>query len=79
MSDLVSAASQLQRDHPTEFGDAEILAQVYGLFILAYASGALVGPAVAGLLKANVGWGAATSALAGACGLACLPVVLETI
>ena len=76
MADLVSATSQLKSQHPTEFGDSDAMAQVYVLFIFAYSTGALVGPAVAGLLKTHAGW--ATIALACACGVACVPIIAES-
>lgn len=78
MADLVVATTQLKQDHPELFGDSDPLAQVYGLFIFAYSSGALVGPAVAGVLKTHAGWGAAMIALAGACGVACVPIIAES-
>ena len=78
MADLVSATFQLKSQHPTEFGDSDALAQVHGLFIFAYSTGALVGPAVVGLLKTHAGWGAATIALACACGFACVPIIAES-
>jgi MFS family permease len=78
VADLVVATTQLKQDHLELFGDSDPLAQVYGLFIFAYSSGALVGPAVVGVLKTQVGWGAAMIALACACGVACVPIIAES-
>ena len=75
ISDLSAAAIDLKREHPREFGDSGALAQALGLYVFSYSCGSLVGPTAAGLIKARVGWGAATVILTCACAVACVPIV----
>ena len=75
LSDLTAAAADLKRDDPVGFGDSPALAQSFGLFICSFSCGALVGPILAGVLKARVGWGAAMLMLGLVCAFASVPVV----
>ena len=78
ISDLSAAATELKRDHPREFGDLGALSQAFGLFVFSYSCGSLAGPTIVGVIKAKADWGAATSVLASACALACVPIVSFT-
>ena len=78
-ADLSTAASDLKREHPSDFDDGSgASSQAFGLFVFAYSCGCLIGPTVAGILKAKVSWGAATLILACACIAACIPIVRPT-
>ena len=75
ISDLSSAAVDLKRENPQEFGEMGALTQAYGLFVFSYSCGTLFGPTAVGLIRTKVDWGTATATLAGACVLACIPIV----
>ena len=46
-----------KRRGPNSFGERGAYAQAYGLFMMAYAGGMLVGPLWAGLIESAAGWG----------------------
>lgn len=73
VSDLSFTAANLKLDHPKEFGNSDGLALAFGLYVFSYSCGFLVGPTVAGVIKAKASWGASTLALASACVVACIP------
>lgn len=75
MGDLTSAADELKRDNPREFGSSGSSSQAFGLFVFSYSCGCLTGPTVAGILKARVGWGASTLILGMVCVATCIPIV----
>lgn len=75
ISDLSAAASDLEREHPLEFGDLGASSQAFGLFVFSYSCGTLIGPTVVGLIRAKADWGLATATLASACAAACIPIV----
>lgn len=76
VSDLSFTAANLKLDRPHEFGNSDGLALAFGLYVFSYSCGFLVGPTVAGVIKAEASWGAATLTLALACMVACVPFVL---
>lgn len=73
VGDLSAAATDLKLNHPEEFGDSDGLALAFGLYVFSYSCGFLLGPTVAGVIKAKASWSAATLALALTCVVACLP------
>lgn len=75
ISDLSAAADKLKRERPQEFGALGVSAQAFGLFIFSYSCGSLIGPIVAGVIKSNMDWSAATLTLALVCVMACVPIV----
>ena len=75
VSDLSAAATELQRENPDGFGSLNASGQAFGLFVFSYSCGSFVGPAVAGVIRAKASWSAATTTLAVACALACIPIV----
>lgn len=73
VSDLSAAAVEIKLGQAKQFDDSAGLALAFGLFLFSYSCGSLVGPTVAGVLKAKASWGAATVALATACVVGCVP------
>ena len=76
ISDLSSTATYLATTNPDAFergngGEAT----AFSLYTFAFSCGTLVGPPIAGILKAKAGWGAATVALAVTCFLTSIPIV----
>lgn len=76
ISDLSSAVTDLTNANPDAFGGAGGgEATAFSLYTFSFSCGTLVGPPIAGILKAKADWGAATLALAVACFLASIPAV----
>lgn len=73
VSDLSAAAIEIKLEHAKQFGDSAGRAVAFSLFLFAYSCGFLIGPMVAGVVKAKMSWGAATVALATACVMGCIP------
>ena len=75
IADLSTAAGELKRERPRDFGNSGAQSQAFGLFVFSYSCGCLVGPTVAGVLRTKVSWGASTLILACACVAATIPIV----
>lgn len=74
-ADMCAIVSQLGEDHRSLFGPSGAFAKAYGLFNTALAVGAMVGPALAGLLYEIEGWNVAVWAMAILCASGTVPVV----
>jgi MFS family permease len=74
--ELSAAATELKREYPKEFGESDGLSLAFGLYVFSYSCGFLVGPTLAGIIKAKASWGAATVVLASACVVACIPFLV---
>lgn len=58
MTDMNTYVSSIEKDHPDMLGEGQATAQANGLYNCAFAAGTLIGPSVAGFVKARFGWGA---------------------
>lgn len=75
VSDLSYTATNLVLEHPKEFHNSDGLTLSFGLYVFAYSCGFLIGPTVAGVIKAKASWGAATLTLGSACVVTCVPFI----
>lgn len=76
VSDLSYTAKNLVLDHPKDFNNSDGLTLSFGLYVFSYSCGFLIGPTVAGVIKAKASWGAATLTLGLACMVTCVPFLL---
>lgn len=57
MAEITYLVSAKEKRHPGIFGAGGAYAQAYGLFNMAFAGGAVVGPIWAGFVNESAGWG----------------------
>ena len=55
-SDMTYGIQQLEEDHPESFGENGGYGRAFGMLNCAFAFGGMIGPALAGLMVARVGW-----------------------
>ncbi|KAJ5475137.1 hypothetical protein N7539_008203 [Penicillium diatomitis] len=64
-TEVSQAASKFEARYPGAFGDTSPVGQSYGLFNMAFATGQLVGPVIAGGIRVSAGWKMMTLVLGG--------------
>jgi MFS family permease len=60
MAEITYVVDAKEKKTPGTFGKTGAYAQAYGLFVMSYAAGTLVGPLWGGLVKSTTGWGTMT-------------------
>jgi MFS family permease len=60
MAEITYVVDAKEKKNPGTFGKTGAYAQAYGLFVMSYAAGALVGPLWGGLVNSTAGWGTMT-------------------
>jgi MFS family permease len=60
MAEITYVVDAKEKKNPGTFGKTGAYAQAYGLFVMSYAAGALVGPLWGGLVNSTAGWGTTT-------------------
>ena len=60
MAEITYTVDAKEKKNPGGFGKTGAYAQAYGLFVMSYAAGALVGPLWGGLVNSTAGWGTMT-------------------
>lgn len=78
MAEITYVVAAKEERTPGLFGRKGAYAQAYGLFNMAWAGGALVGPIWAGYVKQHAGWGAMGWSLGLLAALSAVPAVLWT-
>ncbi len=57
MAEITYVVDAKEKKNPGAFGKTGAYAQAYGLFVMSYAAGTLVGPLWGGLVNSTAGWG----------------------
>ncbi|OJD35373.1 mfs general substrate transporter [Diplodia corticola] len=78
MAEITLVVAEKERAVPGRFGKMGAYAQAYGLFNMAWAAGALVGPIWAGYVKERAGWGTMGWSLGLLAAVSAVPAVLWT-
>jgi len=60
MAEITYVVDAKEKKNPGTFGKTGAYAQAYGLFVMSYAAGTLVGPLWGGLVNSTAGWGTMT-------------------
>lgn len=60
MAEITYVVDAKEKKNPGTFGKMGAYAQAYGLFVMSYAAGTLVGPLWGGLVNSTAGWGTMT-------------------
>lgn len=60
MTEVFQVIDEYEAQSPGIFGDKSPMAQAYGLFNMAYATGQLLGPILAGYFRVQMGWAGMT-------------------
>jgi hypothetical protein len=63
MAEITYVVEAKEKKNPGAFGKTGAYAQAYGLFVMSYAAGTLVGPLWGGLVNSTAGWGTMTWSL----------------
>ena len=78
LAEITYAVAAKEKENPGVFGNSGAYAQAYGLFIMAYAAGTIIGPVLAGHVRVNRGWGTMTWMLGLFSATAAIPVLIWT-
>lgn len=78
MAEFTYIVDAKEKKQPGIYGANGAYAQAYGIFNVAYAAGALVGPVWAGYVEAASGWGTLTWSLGAFSAVSAIPVTLFT-
>ncbi|KAH6674853.1 MFS transporter-like protein [Halenospora varia] len=73
MAEIMHIVDEKENETPGIFGLKGAFGQAYGLYMIAFAGGALAGPLLAGFLASEAGWKTATMSLAMVSGVTCIP------
>ncbi|KAF2091264.1 MFS general substrate transporter [Saccharata proteae CBS 121410] len=78
MAEITYVVRSKERTRPGLYGEKGAYAQAYGLFNMAWAGGALVGPIWAGYVRDSAGWGTMAWSLGLLSGVTAVPALLWT-
>lgn len=60
MAEITYCVEAMEKKRPGIFGKTGVYAQAYGLFVMGFAAGTLIGPLWGGLVESNSGWSTMT-------------------
>lgn len=75
MAEISYTVIAKEKNNPGLYGPKGAIAQAYGLFNMAFAAGALVGPIWAGFVEQGAGWATMTWTLGLLSGVSAIPAV----
>lgn len=76
MTEVFEVIEDYEAEFPGAFGEKSPVAQAYALFNMAFASGQLLGPILAGGIRVRAGWGLMTLVLGFICGVTAVLIAM---